>query len=66
MQRLKNAQAKWLSIAEKERAFNVREVLRAQPLDVRAYAALMDFYKRHEYGMVLKEGRIRKPETASQ
>jgi hypothetical protein len=27
MQRLKNAQAKWLSIAEKERAFNVREVL---------------------------------------
>jgi hypothetical protein len=65
MQKLKSATTKWSSVEDKERVLAMREVLRAFPLDVRAYIGLLDASKRRDFtaGGRYKTGFIAKPEN---
>jgi hypothetical protein len=64
VQKLKNAGAKWQSAEEKPRVSDLREVLRAWPLDVRAFVGLMDAYLRRDYVTGVKGGRVANPDRA--
>jgi hypothetical protein len=65
MQKLKGKPTKWPSAEEKARVSDMREVLRAYPLDVRAFIGLMDAYMRRDFvSGRYKTGFIPKPENA--
>ena len=65
MQKLKNASTKWASPEERARVVDMREVLRAYLLDVRAFLGLMDAYMRRDFAPArYKTGFIPKPENA--
>jgi hypothetical protein len=65
MQKLKSATTNWPSAAEKARVSSTRDVLRALPLDVRAYIGLLDAYLRRDFTPGrYKTGIIFKPENA--
>ena len=65
MQKLKNASTNWASPEERARVFDLHEVPRAYPLDVRAFLGLMDAYMRRDFAPGrYKTGFIPKPENA--
>jgi len=64
LQKLKNGATKWPIAEEKERVIALREVLRGQPLDVRAYIGLLDAYLRRDFVTGFKGGRVANPDRA--
>lgn len=56
--RIKNPATKYRDEADKERAHNVREVLRSTPLDVRGFIGLMEGYARDSFARGPKSGAI--------
>lgn len=62
--KFRDPQAKWASKAAREQARTVLEVLRALPLDLRAYVGLMEAYLKKDWGSGYKLGQIKKPWSA--
>lgn len=64
--RVKNPYTKFPSEEHEQKALDVREVLREDPLDTGGFIGLMQDYLRWQYGSGFKSGNILRPEDEGQ